>query len=146
MNSWLILCSVDIYRCKTIIKLYTKSSGLAGRVLRLDIPDVFPATVAGIFRGGCFSCCLWGDGGWLVSLFMTSVTGANFRHFRSNSWSSHIWSWLPQMQAKRQEFVIWDDGPQLGIYGINWSWSWKPKAIKLSSYQFSDKRNCFSQF
>ena len=33
------------------------SSGLVGCGLRLRIPDVSPATVAGFFRGGCFNCC-----------------------------------------------------------------------------------------
>ena len=38
---------------------------LLGRDLRLQIPDVSPATVAGIFRGGCFNCCFCSAGGWL---------------------------------------------------------------------------------
>ena len=33
------------------------SSGLVVRVLRLKIPGVSPASMADIFRGGCFSCC-----------------------------------------------------------------------------------------
>ena len=37
--------------------MYMVSSGLVGRGLRLQIPEVSPASVAGIFRGGCLNCC-----------------------------------------------------------------------------------------
>ena len=36
---------------------------------------------------------------------------ANLQHFRNNSWSSHLWRCLPQMQVKCQEFVTWDYDP-----------------------------------
>ena len=41
----------------------------------------------------------------------STETTANLRHFRSNSWSSHLWRCLPQMQTKFQEFVTWDHDP-----------------------------------
>ena len=36
---------------------------------------------------------------------------ANLQLFRNNSWSSHLWRYLPLLQAKRQEFLTWDHGP-----------------------------------
>ena len=46
-------------------------------------------------------CILCLTGWWVV------VSGC----FRSISWSSHFWRCLPQMQAKCQEFLPWDQGP-----------------------------------
>ena len=72
------------FRLSRPASMYMMSSGLVGRGLRLQIPDISPASVAG-----------------------------NLLHFRSNSWSSHLWRCLPQIQAKRQEFVTWDHDPRV---------------------------------
>ena len=47
-------------------------------------------------------------------------TRVNLWHLRSNSWSSYLWRCLPQMQAKRQEFVTWDHGPN--AWKILYTW------------------------
>jgi hypothetical protein len=54
------------FRLSWPVSMYTVSSGLVGHDLRLQIPDVSPATVPGIFRGGCFNCCCRSTGGWLT--------------------------------------------------------------------------------
>ena len=50
--------------------MYMVFFGLVGRGLRLWVPDVSPASVAGIFKGGCFNYRFWSDEGWLFHAYL----------------------------------------------------------------------------
>ena len=65
-----ILCRMCWLRLSRLASMYTVPSGLVGRGLRLRVPDVSPASVAGIFRGGCLSCRFWSDKGWLFHAYL----------------------------------------------------------------------------
>ena len=51
------------------------------------------------------------NGGRQVPGTIRTQEKVNLHHFRNDSWSSHLWRCLPQMQVKRQELITWDHAP-----------------------------------